>query len=658
MKKQQPRTGAIIVYAILLAAMLFALYKLFTASNSVTLKYSEVLNLFEQEQVESFAVEDGKLTMNLKEEYKDTGLKKLTYKLPAFSMFYDDLSETIKQQLKDGKITEYDVLPESQGSWLLTSLLPMLLVGIVFIVVMMFLMNRMGGGASAAKFSRANAKVGKSDRKVTFADVAGAEEEKAELQEIVEFLRDPAKYTRLGAKVPKGVLLVGPPGTGKTLLAKAVAGEADVQFLSISGSDFVELYVGVGAGRVRDLFDQAKKMAPAIVFIDEIDAVGRHRGAGLGGGHDEREQTLNQLLVEMDGFSGNTGVIVMAATNRKDILDPALLRPGRFDRQIYIGKPDCDGREAILKVHARGKPLADTVDLHVVARATVGFTGADLENLLNEAALLAARANRPCILMEDLEEGLLKVIAGPQKKSHKVSERTRRLTAYHEAGHAVSAWYLPHHPPVQMVTIIPRGPTGGLTMYLPEEDQDDTSRSEMYESIVSALGGRIAESFKMDDISTGASADIRHATEIAHDMVTRYGMSERLGTVNYGDDNEVFVGLSYGRTKPYSEQTAGKIDEEVRLIIDRAYEQCERILKEHDDRLEAVAGFLLDHDTMTRTQFTACMKGEPIPEAESESIFDRFTELEKQEHAAEEPVEITEDLPAEKESEPAGSEEN
>ena len=658
MKKQQPRPGAIIVYAILLAAMLFALYKLFTASNTVTLKYSEVLNLFEQEKVESFAVEDGKLTMNLKEEYKDTGLKKLTYKLPAFSMFYDDLGETVKQQLKDGKLTEYDVLPESQGSWLLTSLLPMLLVGIVFIVVMMFLMNRMGGGASAAKFSRANAKVGKSDRKVTFADVAGAEEEKAELQEIVEFLRDPAKYTRLGAKVPKGVLLVGPPGTGKTLLAKAVAGEADVQFLSISGSDFVELYVGVGAGRVRDLFDQAKKMAPAIVFIDEIDAVGRHRGAGLGGGHDEREQTLNQLLVEMDGFTGNTGVIVMAATNRKDILDPALLRPGRFDRQVYIGKPDCDGREAILKVHARGKPLADTVDLHIVARATVGFTGADLENLLNEAALLAARANRPCILMEDLEEGLLKVIAGPQKKSHKVSERTRRLTAYHEAGHAVSAWYLPHHPPVQMVTIIPRGPTGGLTMYLPEEDQDDTSRSEMYESIVSALGGRIAESFKMDDISTGASADIRHATEIAHDMVTRYGMSERLGTVNYGDDNEVFVGLSYGRTKPYSEQTAGKIDEEVRLIIDRAYEQCERILKEHDDRLEAVAGFLLDHDTMTRTQFTACMKGEPIPDAESESIFDRFTELEKRESAAEEPVEITEDLPAEKEPEPAVSEEN
>ena len=389
--------------------------------------------------------------------------------------------------------------------------------------------------------------------------------------------------------------------------------------------------MGVGAGRVRDLFDQAKKMAPAIIFIDEIDAVGRHRGAGLGGGHDEREQTLNQLLVEMDGFTGNTGVIVMAATHRKDILDPALLRPGRFDRQIYIGKPDCDGREAILKVHARGKPLADTVDLHIVARATVGFTGADLENLLNEGALLAARANRPCILMEDLEEAMLKVSYGPQKKSHKVSERNRRLTAYHEAGHAVAAWFLPHHPPVQMVTTIPRGPAGGLTMFLPEEDQATASRSEMFEHIVSSLGGRIAESLKMDDISTGASADIQQATTIAHEMVTRYGMSDALGTVRYGDDEEIFVGMSYGRTRPYSDQTAGKIDDEVRRIVDQAYEQCEQILREHDDKLEAVAQYLLAHDTMTRSQFDACMKGKPIPDAESESIFDRFVELEKEE---------------------------
>ena len=629
-KPQVPRRGPVIIYAILMLLMLFALYKLYDASNSVDMKYSDVVTLFQEEKVESFSIRSNTLEMKLKEPFQ--GQKLIDYRLFDFSLFYADLGDLIAEQLASGTLKEYDVLPESQSAWLLSSLLPMLLMGAVVIIVMMVIMNRMGGGAGGAvKFSKANAKIGKSNKRVTFDDVAGAEEEKAELQEIVEFLKDPSKFTALGAKVPKGVLLVGPPGTGKTLLAKAVAGEAEVQFLSISGSDFVELYVGVGAGRVRDLFDQAKKMAPAIIFIDEIDAVGRHRGAGLGGGHDEREQTLNQLLVEMDGFTGNTGVIVMAATNRKDILDPALLRPGRFDRQVYIGKPDCKGREAILKVHAKGKPLADTVDLHIVARATVGFTGADLENLLNEGALLAARANRPCILMEDLEEGLLKVSYGPQKKSHKISERSRRLTAYHEAGHAVAAWNLPHHPPVQMVSVIPRGPAGGLTMYLPEEDQDTASRAEMFEYIVSALGGRIAESLKMDDISTGASSDIQQATAIAHDMVTRYGMSDALGTVRYGDDGEVFVGMSYGRTKPYSEETAGKIDDEVRRIVDQAYEQCRSILRDHDDKLEAVAQYLLAHDTMTRSQFTACMKGEPIPEAESESIFDRFAELERQE---------------------------
>ncbi|MBR4194595.1 MAG: ATP-dependent zinc metalloprotease FtsH [Oscillospiraceae bacterium] len=627
---QTSRRGPVLIYVVLLLLMLFAMYKLFNAANNVDIKYSDVITLFKEEKVEAFEIQSNTLKMQLREEFR--GQKIVKYQLYDFSLFYQDLGDTVAEQLKAGTLKEYDVLPESQGAWLLTSLLPILLMGGITIVIMIVMMNRMGGGAgNAMKFSKANAKIGKSNKKVTFADVAGAEEEKAELQEIVEFLRDPAKYTRLGAKVPKGVLLVGPPGTGKTLLAKAVAGEADVQFLSISGSDFVELYVGVGAGRVRDLFDQAKKMAPAIIFIDEIDAVGRHRGAGLGGGHDEREQTLNQLLVEMDGFTGNTGVIVMAATNRKDILDPALLRPGRFDRQIYINKPDCKGREEILKVHARGKPLADTVDLHIVARATVGFTGADLENLLNEGALLAARANRPCILMEDLEEAMLKVSYGPQKKSHKVSEKTRRLTAYHEAGHAVAAWYLPHHSPVQMVTVIPRGPTGGMTVFLPEEDQDGMNRSEMTERIVSALGGRIAESLKMDDISTGAAADIQAATSIAHEMVTRYGMSDALGTVRYGDDEEIFVGMSYGRTRPYSDQTAGKIDDEVRRIIDRAYELCEQILRDHDDRLEAVAQYLIEHDTMTRSQFNACMKGEPIPEAEAESIFDRFAELEKQE---------------------------
>ena len=603
--------------------MAFCLYKLFSASNDVNMSYSQLIECFDKEQVESFKVQNNTITLKLREPYQ--GQKEVSYKLMDFSVFYSDLNEKIQAQKEAGIITSYDYQPDTGNSWFLTSLLPMLILVVILIAAMTFLMNRTGGGG-VAKFSRANAKIGKSNKKVTFDDVAGAEEEKAELQEIVDFLRDPAKYTRLGAKVPKGVLLVGPPGTGKTLIARAVAGEANVQFLSISGSDFVELYVGVGAGRVRDLFDQAKKMAPAIIFIDEIDAVGRHRGAGLGGGHDEREQTLNQLLVEMDGFTGNTGVIVMAATNRKDILDPALLRPGRFDRQVYVGKPDCEGREAILKVHARNKPLADTVNLHVVARATIGFTGADLENLLNEAALLAARENRPCILMQDLEEAMLKVIAGPQKKSHKQSERTRRLTAYHEAGHAVSAYYLPHHPPVQLVTIIPRGPTGGLTMYLPEEDQDDTSRNEMFESIVSSLGGRIAEQLKMDDISTGASADIQHATGIAHDMVTRYGMSEKLGPVRYGDDGEIFVGMSYGRTKPYSEQTAGQIDEEVRALIDQAYEKCTLLLTEHDDRLEAVAQYLLTHNTMSRNQFVACMEDKPIPEHETESIFDRFTD--------------------------------
>ena len=636
--KKQPRPGAILIYVVIMLAILFCLYKLFDASNNVDLQYSEVVALFTEEKVDSFEVEGGTLTMQLKEAYKNQ--KVLEYKLPDFAVFYEDLNDLIMQQRAAGTLKEYDYVPQSATSALLSSLIPMIVMSVLLIVVFLVLMNRMGGsGGGALKFSRANAKVGSGNRKVTFDDVAGAEEEKAELQEIVEFLKDPSRFSRLGAKVPKGVLLVGPPGTGKTLIARAVAGEANVQFLSISGSDFVELYVGVGAGRVRDLFDQAKKMAPAIIFIDEIDAVGRHRGAGLGGGHDEREQTLNQLLVEMDGFTGNTGVIVMAATNRKDILDPALLRPGRFDRQVYIGKPDCGGREAILKVHSRGKPLADTVDLHIVARATVGFTGADLENLLNEAALLAARANRPCILMNDLEEAMLKIWAGPQKKSHKVSERTKRLTAYHEAGHAVSAYYLPHHDPVQLVTIIPRGPAGGLTMFLPDEDQDDISRNQMFENIVSSLGGRIAEQLKMDDISTGASADIRSATSIAHAMVTRYGMSDRLGPVNYDDDNEVFVGLSYGRTKPYSEQTAGQIDEEVKSIIDEAYAHCRRLLEAHADQLDQVAAYLLEHETMSGHQFRACMQGEPIPESESDSIFDRFIEMEQQEQQEAEPEE-------------------
>ena len=456
---------------------------------------------------------------------------------------------------------------------------------------------------NAIRFSRSGARLAGGKDKVTFADVAGAEEEKEELAEVVDFLRDPDKYTRMGAKIPKGILLVGPPGTGKTLIARAVAGEANVQFLSISGSEFVELYVGVGASRVRDLFEQAKKMAPAIVFIDEIDAVGRRRGAGLGGGHDEREQTLNQLLVEMDGFEKNTGVIVMAATNRKDILDPALLRPGRFDRQIYIGVPDSRGREAILKVHSKDKPLAEDVDLGVIARATTGFTGADLSNLLNEAALLAARRSERFISMSDMEEAIMKVIAGPEKRSRVVTPHERRLTAIHEAGHAVAMYFLPTCDPVHQITIIPRGPTGGMTVSLPQEDRLYATRQEMFEDIVAFLGGRIAEQLRMNDISTGASNDIERATAKARDMVARYGMSERLGAVSYSSGEEIFVGRDYEKTKAYSERTAGDIDDEV-------------------------AAFLLEHEHMSRSQFLACMEGQSIP-AGDDGLLDSFKEENK-----------------------------
>ena len=453
-------------------------------------------------------------------------------------------------------------------------------------------------------------------RFITFQDVAGADEEKEELAQIVDFLQDPKRYSRLGAKIPKGVLLVGPPGTGKTLLARAVAGEAGVSFLSISGSDFVELYVGVGASRVRDLFEQAKKVAPAIVFIDEIDAVGRRRGAGLGGGHDEREQTLNQLLVEMDGFSSNTGVIVIAATNRKDILDPALLRPGRFDRQIYVGTPDWRGREAILKVHAKDKPLADNVNLESLAKATAGFTGADLANLLNEAALLAAGKNRAVITMKDMEEAMIKVIAGPEKRSRVVSTYERKLTAFHEAGHAIAMYCLPTQDPVHMITIVPRGMAGGMTISLPQDDQTFVSKSEMFETIVGFLGGRVAEQLKLDDISTGASNDIQRATAIARDMVSKYAMSDSLGPVCYSSGNEVFIGRDYEKTKSYSEAVAGRIDDEVQSILTAAYQKCTGILKSHDDKLEAVASYLMVHNNMGRPQFEAVMEGKPIPDAD------------------------------------------
>ena len=500
----------------------------FARNGAASMQYSEVLKLFREEQVKSFTLQDGTLTLTLRADGDET--KTATASIGDTEIFHNDLDALIADQSARGVLTSYNY-PQSPGAPWYRTILPYALLGVGLLVVWFFLMNRANGGPSAmAQFTRANANLGvPSKEKVTFADVAGADEEKAELQQIVEFLRDPKRFQEMGARVPKGVLLVGPPGTGKTLLARAVAGEAGVSFLSISGSDFVELYVGVGASRVRDLFDQAKRVSPCIVFIDEIDAVGRRRGAGLGGGHDEREQTLNQLLVEMDGFGKNEGVIVLAATNRKDILDPALLRPGRFDRQIYVGSPDWRGREEILKVHAKDKPLADNVDLGVIAKATAGFTGADLANLLNEAALLATERRRRVIVMQDVEDAMIKVIAGPEKHSRVVPQHERRLTAFHEAGHAVAMYYLPTQDPVHQITIVPRGMAGGMTISLPTDDTSYLSRNEMYETVVSLLGGRVAEQLKLDDISTGASNDIQRATGIARDMVSRYGMSDRLG---------------------------------------------------------------------------------------------------------------------------------
>ena len=630
---KKPKLTAVIFYAVLLLVLIYAVSALFGNSSEETLTYSEVKTLFQEEQVKSFVTKDGELTMELRTPYE--GKEKLTYELPSFAVFYSDLNDTIRSQYANGILESYDYQPDTKSSWFLT-LLPYLLLLVVAGVVLFVVVNRANGSNIIGKFSKANTRSGlEPGKKVTFDDVAGAEEEKAELQEIVDFLRDPKKYARMGAKIPKGVLLVGPPGTGKTLIARAVAGEAHVEFLSISGSDFVELYVGVGASRVRDLFEQAKRVAPAIIFIDEIDAVGRRRGAGLGGGHDEREQTLNQLLVEMDGFTKNEDVIVMAATNRADILDPALLRPGRFDRQIYVGAPDVTGREAILKVHAKDKPLADNVDLKVVARATAGFTGADLENLLNESALLAARRNRPVITMPDVEESILKILAGPEKKSHVVSEYDRRLTAVHEAGHAVAMYRLPTHDPVHRISVIPRGMTGGMTISLPVEDSDHLSKNQMFEQLVALLGGRVAEQLCLSDISTGASNDLKQATKLAHDMVAKYGMSTRIGLVSYDNDSEIFVGRDYEKTKSYSERTAGTIDDEIKALMDAAYARCRELLTADREKLDAVTAYLIAHLTMTRRQFEACMEGREIP-AEEENLFASFREQTPQEQAQEE----------------------
>ena len=624
MKPNRNRARDLGFYVLLIVIMMAVIFTMTGDKDTNKIKnYSDLVDLFTEEKVQSFRTEGSTIILEVRTGDAIAPTEEMKYDLYSFGVFYEDFKDIIKTQYKSGVLEEYDYDEGFVAPWW-ASMIPYVLVMVGVMALWYVMMNKAGGGAGGiAKFSKARTRLGSDEKnKKTFADVAGCDEEKEELSEIVDFLKNPKAYTAMGARIPKGVLLVGPPGTGKTLLAKAVAGEAGVQFLSISGSDFVELYVGVGAGRVRDLFEQAKKVAPAIIFIDEIDAVGRQRGSGLGGGHDEREQTLNQLLVEMDGFGSNEGVIVMAATNRADILDNALLRPGRFDRQVYVGLPDIRGREAILKIHARDKQLAEDVDLNSIAKGTPGFAGADLENLMNEAALLAVRRRHRFINMEDVDEAILKVQMGPEKKSRKMSEKARRLTAYHESGHAVAAHYLPHVDPVHYITIIPRGMAGGFTLMRPQEDLENfKSQSEMFENIVMALGGRMAEKLFLDDISTGASGDIHQATAIARDMVTRYGMSDRLGPISFDSSgHSIFIGRDFGQTKSYSEETAGIIDEEVKAIFDRAAAECERILTEHADQLCAIAEYLLVHETMEAEEFNYYFEhGEFMPLAPQEA---------------------------------------
>ncbi len=623
MKPQRNRARDIGFYVLILVLLACTLFTLLNQQPEDELSYAQVKDLFTNEKVEEFTYNGSKniLEMKVRDSSAKSGYKEVYYKMYSFAFFYEDLGDLVDQQYKDGIIKDYQIEPV-QSTWWLQLIPYVLFIGfMIFWIVMMQRAQGGGGAGGAMKFGKARTRLGSDEKnRKTFADVAGADEEKAELQELVEFLKDPKSFTKMGARIPKGVLLVGPPGTGKTLLAKAVAGEAGVQFLSISGSDFVELYVGVGASRVRDLFDQAKKVAPAIIFIDEIDAVGRQRGSGLGGGHDEREQTLNQLLVEMDGFGNNEGVIVMAATNRADILDNALLRPGRFDRQVYVGMPDIKGREAILKIHSRGKPLADDVDLKSIAKGTPGFSGADLENLMNEAALLAVRRKHRFITMDDCDEAILKVEMGPEKKSRKMSDKAKRLTAYHESGHAIASKFLQHTDPVHYITIIPRGMAGGFTLYRPDEDAENfTSRAQMFEQIVACLGGRIAEKLFLEDISTGASGDIHQATSIARNMVTRYGMSEKLGPIQYdSSDHSIFIGRDFGTTKSYSEETAALIDEEVKRIFDEAAQLCEKILTEHRETLIGVAEYLLENESMDRETFDYYCEHGTFPEPKPE----------------------------------------
>ena len=605
--------GILIYTLVMIAALAFAVLLLRQATKPESqYSYSEIMEYFDNYQVSEMTFDLGTGELEMIVEGQD---KPISYTVPNVSVFLNEIQtgeENYRREynkLHPDAPLQLEYYKIQDTSWLY-NLLPSLLIIGLMIFFFFFMMRQAGGGGKMNNFGKANVK-NTSNKKHTFDDVAGADEEKAELAEIVDFLKNPRKYNEMGARIPKGVLLMGPPGTGKTLLAKAVAGEAGVPFFSISGSDFVEMFVGVGASRVRDLFETAKKNAPAIIFIDEIDAVGRQRGAGLGGGHDEREQTLNQLLVEMDGFEGNEGVIVIAATNRRDILDPALLRPGRFDREVMVGYPDVKGREAILKVHAKNKPLAPDVDLNVIAKTTQFFTGADLENLLNEAALLAARANRKAIIEEDIEEATLKVIAGPEKKSHIITDRDRRITAYHEAGHAVAGYFLPECDKIHQVTTIQRGQAAGLTVSRPETDDSHVTKGKMYQDIVMTMGGRVAEAITFEDVCTGASGDIQQATKRARAMVTQYGFSEALGPVLYGgDSNEVFLGRDYGHTHQYSESTANLIDTEIKRIITEAYDECKALLTEHKDKLTEVAEYLIENEKISGDDFEKLMKGE------------------------------------------------
>ena len=617
MDGNQKKIRNLLLYIGIPVVVLFIIIFLFNnrTPQTAAYKYSDIIGYFQDQEVSSYTLNlgTGEMVIHL-EDGKTVG-----YVLPSVDLFYMDVRDSISQyneEHPDARM-EQDIIRPVETSWFI-SLLPTLILFAGLIIFWVIMMRRLGssmGGDKQMNFGKAKIKqMSDEKRKTTFADVAGADEEKEELREIVEFLKNPSKYNSLGARIPKGVLLVGPPGTGKTLLARAVAGEAGVPFFSISGSDFVEMFVGVGASRVRDLFDKAKKNHPCIIFIDEIDAVGRQRGAGLGGGHDEREQTLNQLLVEMDGFGANEGVIMIAATNRPDILDPALMRPGRFDRQVMVGYPDIKGREEILRVHAKGKPLAPDVVLSTIAKSTAGFTGADLENLLNEAALLAARKNHRAITMEEIEEATIKVVVGTEKKSRVMSEKEKKLTAYHEAGHAIATYYCKTQDPVHQISIIPRGMAGGYTMHLPTEDRSYKSRDEMREELVVLLGGRVAEALVLDDISTGASNDIERATKIARAMVTKYGMSEKLGPITYGsDDSNPFLGKEMGHISNYSEQTASEIDEEIQSIISTAYQKTEKILTDHIDELHRLAGVLYEKEKIDGVEFQQVMDGNLLP---------------------------------------------